>query len=273
MSLLGFQRAMAELAASPELCRAVRASPEEALAGHDLTPLERRRVASAAAQPGMVVNCTLHRSNRISSILALLPLTVHLVGAELRRVADGFWAEHPNPDFTTRRELHRFGVFLRRALDEGTLEQPFLREVVNFELHQYDLGMLPRKRTLAAVEEAAARNPDGPVALHPMVRVARFGHDPAVLLPRVMAKEPLPYADVPEGEFYLLMDVRGEERQILPMELAWGRVLAGIADGTEEAPAEKVEALLEAGLLVRTAPAPAEEDAARTEALVEVGAA
>jgi hypothetical protein len=107
MSLLGFQRAMADLAASPDLCRAARADAQAALAGYDLTPLEHRRVASAAAQRGMIINCRLHRSNRSSTILTLLRGTVHLLGKELRATMDRFWAAYPTPDFTTRREIRR----------------------------------------------------------------------------------------------------------------------------------------------------------------------
>ncbi|HEU0054503.1 MAG TPA: hypothetical protein VFQ39_15050, partial [Longimicrobium sp.] len=236
MSLLGFQRAMSALAASPALVRAVRADGEAALAGFELTPMERRRVAAAAAQPGMVINCGLHRSNRITSVLEMLPLTVFLIGGEIRRVADGFWADHPNPDFTTRRELHRFGGWLRARLDDGMLAVPYLREVVAFELAVFDLGMASRKRLHARVAEAEARWPDGPFALHPLTRLVRFRHDPAPLLDRLRARRPLPYDDLPEGEYYLLVDVRAE-RALHSLAPEWGRVLAALEDGEEADPA------------------------------------
>lgn len=256
MSLLAFQKALSDLAASPELCRAVRADADAVLAAYDLTPLERRRVASVAAQPGMAVNCTLHRSNRIQSILALLPLSVHLIGEGMRRVADLFWEAYPTPDFTTRRELHRFGAWVRAALADGTLDVPFLGEVLDYELGLYALGMLPRKRTLARVAETAARFPEGPVALHPLVRVAAFRHDPAVLLPLVIGKAPPPY-DVPAGEFYLILDVREEARRVAPLDPAWGRLLHAFATGAAPLGPAQEAALLSAGILVRTAPSSA----------------
>ena len=49
MSLRGFQRAMAEMAASPALCRRVLdEGADAALAGYDLAPMELQRLASAA---------------------------------------------------------------------------------------------------------------------------------------------------------------------------------------------------------------------------------
>lgn len=265
MSLLGFQRAMAALAASPDLVKEIRADPETpALDAFELTERERRRVVSAAAQRGMVINCTLHRSNRIGMVLAMLPLTVQCIGGEIRRVADLFWDESPNPDFTARRELHRFGRFVRRALDEGVLANPYLREVLDFELHQYDLGMAPTKRLSAEAAAVAERWPDGPLALHPMLRVAAFRHDPSALLRLLREKRPLDAEPIAEGEFYLLLDMRQGSRRIVPVDAAWGRVLSGTA-----APdAAQAQALLSTGILVRAAPrdvataeAPAEEAA------------
>ncbi|HEU0054392.1 MAG TPA: hypothetical protein VFQ39_14490, partial [Longimicrobium sp.] len=171
MSLLGFQRVLSAFAASPDLVRAVRAEGEAALAEFDLTPVELRRAVAAAKQAGMVINCGLHRTNRINSILEMLPLTIFVIGNEVRRMADLFWTDYPNPDFTTRRELHRFAGWLRERIADGTFPSPYLREVVDYEMHLYDLGMAPRKRLAAEAAEADARWPDGPLVLHPLTRL------------------------------------------------------------------------------------------------------
>ena len=273
MSLLGYQRAMSALSASPDLVREVRRVGEEALAGFDLTDRERRRVASAAAQKGIVINCTLHRSNRISSAVAMLPNTIHLLGGEIRDVADRFWEVYPNPDFNTRRELLRFGRWLRGELEAERMENPFLREVLDYELDQYVLGMLPRRRIAAEVAAEAGRFPDGPVALHPLVRVAAFRHDPAVLFTHLQRKDPLPYDDVPEGEFYLLLDARAEQSRTVPIDLPWGRLLKGIADGTGEPTPEQTADLLKSGHLVHTAPKAGAAEGEGSEALAAAGAA
>ncbi|HET7463225.1 MAG TPA: hypothetical protein VFJ82_18365 [Longimicrobium sp.] len=268
MSLLAFQRALAALAASPELCRRVRTGDPAALSAYELTPLEHRRLVSAAGQPGMAVNCTLHRSNRISSILNLLPGTIHLLGKELRPVADRFWARHPNPDFTTRREVRRFCGWLMDEARAGRIASPFLADVTGWELAQYELRMVSRKRTLARVADDAERWPDGPLAVHPLVRVAAFRHDPDVLLPLVARKAPPPWDDVPTGEFYRLADVREPARVVAPLDVPAGRALLAIERG-EPVPEDQRDALLAARLLVRIAPASADA----TEPTPELAAA
>jgi len=263
MSLLAFQRVMADLAASPELVRRVRADAEAALAGYELTPLELRRAASAAAQQGMVVNCTLHRTNRISSILTLLPATVFLVGDGLRAVADRFWARYPVPDFTTRREIRRFAGWLREQVEEGAIDTPFLAEVVGWELAQYELRMVARKRTLAKVAEDAERFPDGPLAPHPLMRVAAFRHDPEVLVRLAARRDPLPWGEIAEGEWHLLLDAR-EGLAVTLLDNETGRLLLAIQRGAP-VPAHQADALHAAGLLVRTAPGDsADNDAAES---------
>jgi hypothetical protein len=277
MSLLSFQRALAALAASPELCKQVREDADQALARFpDLTPVERRRLASAAAQPGMRVNCTLYRANRITPVLGILPLSVHLIGKELRTLADAFWDAHPSPGLTNRHELTRFRDFVFQGLDEGTLAIPFLRDVLEMEMLQFELAMLPKATLTARVAADAGAHPDGPVAPHPLVRVAVFGHDPGVLLRLLGTNAPLPYEDVPAGEFHVLVDGRGERRTLAPLDAEWGRLLRAMIHGTAEPDEAQAQALLEAGLAVRTAPASASagsESESVSEALETAAAA
>jgi hypothetical protein len=67
MTMAAFQRAYADLAASPKLCLATRADPERALSGYDLDAREQARLAKAVWQPGMDANCTLYRATRITA--------------------------------------------------------------------------------------------------------------------------------------------------------------------------------------------------------------
>ncbi|HEU4561414.1 MAG TPA: hypothetical protein VFS20_26410 [Longimicrobium sp.] len=264
MSLLGFQRAMSDLAASPDLVRAVRADAQSALAGYELTPLEHRRVASAAAQRGMVINCRLHRSNRSSSILSLLRGTVFVLEKEMRGILDRFWADHPTPDFTTRREIRRFAGWLLDEVKAGRIESPYLAEIVGWDLAQYELMMMARRRTLARVAEDAERFPDGPLALHPLVRVAAFEHDPPTILQRAANRVPLPWTDLPTGEFYVLLDNR-EGWEVSSLDLETGRVLYAIQQGAP-VPDDERDELLELELVVRTAPADASDTSAEVPA-------
>ena len=249
---------MADLAASYDLCRAVCGDADAALAGYDLTPVEHRWVASAAGQRGIIVNCRMHRTNRSSTILTLLRGTVFLLGKELRGTLDRFWADFPTPDFTTRREIRRFAGWLLGEVEAGRIDSPYLAEVVRCELALYELGMMAPRRTLARVAHDAERWPDGPLALHPLVRVAAFRHDPAVILQRAFGRQPLPWTDVPTGEWYLLLDAR-ESREMITLDVETGRTLLAIQQGGA-VPSDRRDELLAEGVLVRTPPADASAD-------------
>jgi hypothetical protein len=60
MSLAEFQRAMADLAASPAFCGAAQVDPIRALSSYMLSSRESARIASVVHQPGMAVHCTIH---------------------------------------------------------------------------------------------------------------------------------------------------------------------------------------------------------------------
>ena len=54
MTLVAFQMAMADFAASPALCREVRADAEVLRARYELTPKEWRQLAAVAGSRGIV---------------------------------------------------------------------------------------------------------------------------------------------------------------------------------------------------------------------------
>ncbi|HSU14525.1 hypothetical protein [Longimicrobium sp.] len=256
MSLLAFQLALADMTASHAFCARVAADPDAALAGYELTPLERRRLAAAAGQRGMRVNCSLYRYNRITTLVAILPGTVHLLGGEARAVADEFWAAHP-PDRNMRREAERFAGFIRAAVASGRLASPYLREVVDFEMMRYELAAAPQPGLLE--QQVETGDAETPFAPHPLVRVAAFAHDPAVLLPHLAAKRKPPFDDVPEGEYHLLLDRRDGAYHERPLDARLARAMIAAAAG-EDPVAHEREELAAAGLLVRVGP-DAETDA------------
>jgi hypothetical protein len=252
MSLHGFQLALADLSASVELCARVATDPDASLAGYALTPRERRRLESIAGQRGMRVNVALYRYNRINTLVTVLPGTIHLLGAGARAVADEFWAWR-GWDRNMRREAQHFAAFVRRALDEGRLSSPYLREVMDFEMARYEVAVAPRP----AVAEAAERFPHGPAVLHARVRLATFTHDPLVLLAHLAYRRPPPYPDAAAGEFHLLLDNRGGALEQRLVDGRTARLLRDPGARTDPARAAEVEALLASGLLVRADPAEA----------------
>ena len=112
MSMATFQRAYADLAASPALCLAVRADPVAALASYDLDARDRGRLARAVWQRGMDANCTLYRTTRITALNSVIPLTLGLIRPILRPLLDAYWEEHPVHDVRFTRETARFIAWL-----------------------------------------------------------------------------------------------------------------------------------------------------------------
>jgi hypothetical protein len=112
MSLAAFQRAYADLAASPKLCLAVRADPVAALASRDLSARERDRLARAAWQRGMDANCTLYRVTRITALNTVMPTTLTLLKPVLRTLLDGYWEDQPVHDVRFTNEAARFIAWL-----------------------------------------------------------------------------------------------------------------------------------------------------------------
>jgi hypothetical protein len=254
MSLLGFQLALADLSASVELCAKVAADPQATLAGYELTPLERRRIEFAAGQQGMRVNVALYRYNRIVTLVTVLPGTIHLLGAEARAVVDEYWAGR-GPDRNMRRESQRFAAFIRRALDTGRVASPYLREVVDFEIARYEVAVANRPVLLEQVARAGERWPAGPLVTHPLVRVATFAHDPAVLLTHLAYKRPPPYPDAAEGTFHVLLEGRGPQFEQRPLDAPAARLLLDPSAADDSVDSATVERLVAEGLLVRGDPA------------------
>ncbi len=239
MSLLGFQRALADMVASPALAMAVRRREAEALVTYDLTPRDRRRLQAVAAQPGMEVNCTLYRSNRLTPIVMLLPYTCFVLGDRLRWIAERFWdANLTDLQFAT--EVERFAAFLRGL----ELDEPLLEEILSFELATNELRFLPRR---ALAEEAARSAGDG-LRLHPLVRVVHFRHEPASLLERLAAAEPLPYA-LAEGDFAIVLMAGPDDLDVRVID---GQ-LAGLLETLEDETLEPADAqlLIDDGLAIR----------------------
>jgi len=108
MSMAAFQRAYADLAASPKLCLAVRGDPTAALATYDLSERERDRLARAVWQRGMDANCTVYRTLRITALNAVIPLTLGLIHPVLRAALDAYWEDYPIHEIRFVREAVRF---------------------------------------------------------------------------------------------------------------------------------------------------------------------
>lgn len=249
MSLVAFQRAICDMAASPAMCRRVLDEGAAVLAGYDLTPVEVQRLLSAAEQKGMRMNCMLYRNGRLSPLVSQLPGTFHVLGYQLREVAEAFWVENPRVPRGVPGEMRRFAAFLRRRIAQGGLPE-LLPEVLEYEMETYELALLPPERTRADVAEAAARaRPDAPLRPHPLVGVARFSREPFAVVRALREKRPLPYDHAAPGEYHVLVDFRGVQRGLAPLDAGTAAAFRALRAG-EPLPPGSAAPLVEQGLAV-----------------------
>ena len=127
--LIDFQRALADLTASPSLCREVRATPQTLRDRYDdLTDREWRRLVAIVASKGMEANCILYRANRLAPVALNLPNTCTALGDDLNRLISAYWESEPRTDVHFLVEADRFCRFL--------LTQPDLPSAVTTELER-----------------------------------------------------------------------------------------------------------------------------------------
>jgi hypothetical protein len=250
MSLAGFQRAMADMAATPTLCRRVLDDGAAALTAYDLTEMEVRRLRSAVEQRGMRMNIMLYRNGRLSPLVSQLPGTFHVLGYGLREVAEQFWTEYPKVPRGVPGEMRRWAAFLRRRMAEGALTEPLLGEVLDWEMETYELALLPPERTKASVADAAERaRADAPLRPHPLVGVARFSREPFAVMRALAEKRPLPYDHAEPGEYHVLVDFRGMQRAVAPLDAPVAAAFRALRAG-EALPPDSAAPLVEQGLAI-----------------------
>jgi hypothetical protein len=115
--LAEFQKALADLTASPELCRKVRREPEILRELYALTDKEWRRLTGIVASKGMEANCMLYRANRLAPVALNLPETCDAIRDDLNRLISAYWESEPTTDVNFLIETDRFCQFLLRQPD------------------------------------------------------------------------------------------------------------------------------------------------------------
>ena len=117
--LADFQQALADMVASPPLCREVRANPSVLSDRYRLTDLEFRRLVNIVNQRGMGCNCTLYRANRLAPLALNLHDVCTALGDRLTGLVDEFWALYPETNANFVVECDRFCEFLRAKHEHG----------------------------------------------------------------------------------------------------------------------------------------------------------
>lgn len=250
----GFQKAMCDLVASPELCVLLREAPDQVLQRYELSPRDQRRLVSAVWQRGMVVNCSLYRANRMTPLYNLLPHTCFLLDDALMREATEFWKDFEETRLQFKDEVVKFGDFLKRRIALGLLRNEMLAEVLEYELAVNEFRFASRLDILSRLTASEiAPDESARIRLHPLVKVLLFRHEPETLLKSLDERRPPPN-ELAQGEFWLLLDGKGEELLAKQIDSELGRLLGAI-EAESELPlgADDVEMLIEAGLTVRSA--------------------
>lgn len=250
MSLTSFQHALCDLIASPRLCLALRADPDSTLARYELSARERKRLTTVVWQRGMSTNCTLYRSNRITPIYTLLNYTCIALGSEFGFLIDQFWEVEDYRDGQFKSEVERFGIFLCQRIAAGFIVSPFVGELLDFELARNELEFSPCKEILRTIAHLPRPNANTPCRLHPLARLVRFRHDPAVLL-NAAARGTMPPPDLPVTEVLVVLSAVDGDLTVMQLP---GTALFGsdhAASGFVSWPAGQfAPALVDAGLLV-----------------------
>jgi hypothetical protein len=143
MSLSEFQRALAELIASPARCLNARRNPAAALAEFALTSRERTRLIEMVNTDGMSVNCTLYRVNRLTPIYSVLPNTCRLLGERLGPELEAFAAASRHATLQYRWEAWRFGIWIQERIHAGFVLGGPVEDSIRFELAAFDARSAP----------------------------------------------------------------------------------------------------------------------------------
>ena len=202
MSLEVYQETFCRMVALPAFRECIVQRPGEALNGLELTPRERKRLLAIASQPGMRVNTAIHRANRLTPLDQTVPFSCFLLREQLSSLLERYWLENPTENLQLPAECERFAGFLKSEIQTARVVNPYLEEVLEFERVCTELRFFTQQEL---------RNRDScNDGLPDLVRIVKFRHDPVQLL-EALTNGQLPPADLPAGEFHLLIDYRTEE--------------------------------------------------------------
>jgi hypothetical protein len=144
MSIAEFQRAFADLIASPDRCVALREGTTDVLAGYDMTLREKRRLETMVHHEAMSVNCSLYRVNRLIPVYSVLPHSCRLLGDRLMDELDAFWAASRHATLQYRWESWRFGLWLEERIATRRLPGGPVEDAIRLEMAMFDVQAAQR---------------------------------------------------------------------------------------------------------------------------------
>jgi hypothetical protein len=117
--LADFQQALADLVASPGLCRRVRVDPVLLRQRYDLSEREYGRLVRMVNQPGMALNCMLYRANRLAPLALNLHDFCTRLGPRLGPLLSEYSEQYPNTNVHFYLECDRFCRFVIEKIGRG----------------------------------------------------------------------------------------------------------------------------------------------------------
>jgi hypothetical protein len=203
MSLKGFQQAVVDLTLAPKSFRALRRGESALLDLYDVNERERNRLLEISRQPGMAMNCSLARGNRLELIVAAFPKTCTLLKPLLPRLLDDLWEQHKPDNYQLFGEEDAFAAFIAGKIGQGELPGEYLPEIFAYELACQDLAI--RLETSTGADTG-------------LEAIVQFQHPPGQLLPplsRLVAPPP----GLPSGAFpaRVRLSELGFEVDLLPV--------------------------------------------------------
>jgi hypothetical protein len=201
MSLRGFQQAAVDLTLSPESFRALRRGESALLDRYNLSERERNRLKEISRQPGMAMNCSLARGNRLELIVGSFPKTCLLLKPLLPRLLDELWEAHKPDNYQLFGEEDAFAAFIAQKMSRNELAVEYLCEIFSYELTCRDLAI--RLETSA----------DGDSVIEAAVE---FRHAPDELL-AALSRGVAPPPGLPSGAFPTRLRLSEDGLEVEPL--------------------------------------------------------
>ena len=140
--LVEFQQALADLVASPDFCREIRANPDLLRQKYDLSLREYERLAKMVKQRAMACNCMLYRANRLAPIAMNLPKSCRMLGPRLGPLLSEYATLYPNTNVHFYLECDRFCKFILEKIRKGFDCEPPLKAILDEEHSRIKAGLV-----------------------------------------------------------------------------------------------------------------------------------
>jgi len=139
--LVEFQQALADLVASPELCRQIRADPDRLRHDYRLSQSEHERLVKMVNQRAMACNCMLYRANRLAPLALNLHEFCTLLGPRLGPLLSEYSVLYPNTNVHFYLECDRFCQFILSKIRDGLELEPEAQAAFEEEHSKIRIGL------------------------------------------------------------------------------------------------------------------------------------